>query len=234
MLRMKQKHSITIATTIAVRHPLDNSLSLIERYLADRLVEREDSAVPGNDIMIDLGVFNIAEDLEEKRRWPHWAGGDFIYPVRLDGSRVILGPLYNPEAGGPCPTCLARRCALTSLCQQQTLGAAREMLVFAENPWLTPFALEVIWTVIEAVCWQSSAQANVGERGQIYTLHLDSLRLTRYQLIPDANCPICAHPRQDSPELAQIQLSSRPKKALSAYRLVEADAYELPLPGGLY
>ncbi|MFD7989825.1 TOMM precursor leader peptide-binding protein, partial [Kitasatospora indigofera] len=60
-------------------------------------------------------------------------------------------------------------------------------------------------------------------------LDLETLRVSAFPLVPDAECPGCGQPGDDSADAARIELHSRPKPAPEVFRLRGADAYDLPL-----
>ena len=225
----EKKTVITRRTTISTLHQNEN-LSLIEAYLSERLAKECGIGVSAHKTfaMIDLGIL-AASDVEKK--FEQWKHADIIYTIRLDSSTVILGPVYRPsKAGGPCPICLERRRLALRCNAEHHFSDLQQVLTLRQNPLIGSFALEAIWTVVEAMLHQTYQGTEArGEDNQVYALELGTLRLARYQLIADSLCPVCSAPRPDSFEAARIQLSSRIKRNVSEYRLVSAATCKLPL-----
>lgn len=210
---------------------LDESLSLIKRYLIDRLTNRKGGwSANASEIVVDIGVLGLRREAEKGNRH---GGEKRVCTIRLCRSMVIIGPVWRPEpASQPCPMCLERR--WLNLCpaeEQHALEIPGETLVIGPHPLLTPFALESIWNTIETIFSSLFSSSQPEEStDQLYVLSLDSLYLLCYPLVPDSLCPICARPAPETPERAVIQLSSRPKKGLFDYHPTRATDYNLSLP----
>lgn len=221
VLALTDKNPVTIECT-ATSSPLDEGLSRIKAFLTERLNERSCPELSDEEsgVLIDLGVLGVQPDGNAHKNWINQR----VYPIRLYHATVILGPLCNPaQEGGPCPLCLERRwLAIRPREERETLEALQQAYLYGGNPRLIPPALEAIWTVVEAAL----AQSDDGD-GQLYELHLETLRLSRYRLIADSSCPLCASPAIDTPEGAVIELSSRIKRAVTDYRTVKATEYNL-------
>ncbi|HVB25161.1 MAG TPA: TOMM precursor leader peptide-binding protein [Ktedonobacteraceae bacterium] len=221
VLALTNENLVTIACA-ATSSPLDESLSRIKAFLTERLNEsnRQELSSDASGVLIDLGVLGVQADGNAHANWVNRR----VYPIRLYHATVILGPLYNPaHAGGPCPLCLERRwLAIRPREERETLDALQQAYLYGGNPRLIPPTLEAIWTVVE----RALAQSDNGD-GQLYELHLETLRLSRHRLISDSSCPLCAGQAIDTPEGATIQLSPRIKHAMTDYRLVKATEYNL-------
>ncbi len=215
------KNLVTIECAVT-SSPLDESLLRVKVFLTERLTESKRHELRGDEseILIDLGVLGVQTNDHNHESWMSRR----VYPIRLYHATVILGPLCKPTcAGGPCPLCLKRRwLAIRPREERETLEALQQSYVYGGNPRLIPPALEAIWMVVE----QALAQGDNGD-GQLYELQLETLRLSRYRLIADSSCPLCASPSIDTPEAATIQLSSRIKRAVTDYRPVKATEYHL-------
>ncbi len=236
MLKLDTKsipmHKQVVIQTTPTFSDLDVSQELIKQYLSDRCAERETALLTtgNNDVLIDIDILAVRkEGSYAPRDWGHGS----VYPIRVYHSTVFLGPLYAVDGDhGPCPHCLERRwLALRSREEQETLNNLREALIFGANPRLLPSTLELIWTVVEETLYQSASSQRSTEKGGLYTLNLDSLSLTHHELIADSSCPVCAHPRLDTPEAAVLHLSSRIKRDDAEFRLIKPHEYKLPEAG---
>nr|MBA2682293.1 TOMM precursor leader peptide-binding protein [Ktedonobacteraceae bacterium] len=146
---------------------------------------------------------------------------------------VILGPLCTIGAGhSPCPLCLERRwLAIRPREEQGALDTLQQALVIGANARLIPSTLELIWTVVEGTLYENALPKPSVDKNWLYALHLDSLCLTRHELIADSSCPTCAHPEPDTEEAAVLHLSSHIKRETSESRLIKPLEYELPEDG---
>lgn len=243
--------SIEVNTTST---PLDESLFLLKEYLLTRFAgqkEREKASraslapiYPVNtadayrqdarrNVLINPGIFGLGTSSQDRGQLPGTWRSSLVYPIRLYHSTVILGPLCQPGSGGPCPSCLELRwLAMRSNEEQQALNMLHRLLVYGHNPRLTPFALEEIWVIVESELCQTPLPLSTEERkDQFYTLQLETLQVSRYQLIAHSACPLCATPSEDSSVAAVIELTPRMKREVSEYRIVKPKEYELPLSG---
>jgi ribosomal protein S12 methylthiotransferase accessory factor len=207
---------------IATSSPMDESLSRIKAFLGERLDERRRQGMGRDEskILIDLGLLGIQPGDNVRETWLERR----VYPIRLYHATVILGPLCQPaREGGPCPLCLERRWrVIRQREEREALESFQRAYLYGANPRLTPPALEAIWTVVEAALTRSD-----NDEGLVYELHLETLHLSRYRLIADSSCPLCANLPVDSPEGAQIALSPRIKHAETDYRLVRPTEYAM-------
>lgn len=214
---------------------LDDSLYLIKQYLTTRLNEsgKIELSTDGSEVIIDLDVLGLKDHKETENLAQQWEQKK-IYPIRLYHSFIILGPIYIPAKGNnPCPHCLERRWLENRSKEEQfALMTSTQALIFGHNPRLTLFALETIWAVLESAFSQKSVVTH-SESGEypFYTLNLESLQVSKYQLMQNSSCPVCAVLTPDTPEAAQIELSSCIKHAISNYRLIEATDYNFPMTG---
>jgi ribosomal protein S12 methylthiotransferase accessory factor len=212
----------------------NESLSHIEQSLIERMNTAGELELPDDisDLIISLGILGI-QDCEVITTDPAPAWKETItYPLRLYRNQLVLGPIYNPAlSDAPCPHCLERRWQNNLLKEEQTaLRYSQQFLYIGNNPLVTPFVLDSIWTtVIHALRYRQTASP--GGEYPFYVLNLKTLSIERYYLLIDSACPICTQLMPDTPEAASIQLSSRPKPDISTYRLVKATDYDLPMSG---
>jgi ribosomal protein S12 methylthiotransferase accessory factor len=230
VLELDSRNAMIIEKTMT-SSSLDESLDRIQQYLTTRLTAHGEkglaTGIDNGEVIINLGVLGVGHGEDDETK--NWSN-KIIYPIRLQRSSIILGPVCRLDgAGGPCPVCLERRwLAIRPSEEQQALRTFQQSLVCGHNPGLTQFALEAIWTVVTFSLNQTTYG---GATGEFYVLHLDSLQLARYQLVRDSLCPACSTSHADTPEEAVIQLLSRTKKTTSDYRLTKATEYNMPLAG---
>ncbi len=230
MLDIEQKHLLTIETT-STAPALESSLRLIKKYLAERLVERQQESPFTHECRVIIDLRTLDWKRAGKGPVGYWKSGDTICALRLCRSSLLLGPIYNGDTGkGPCPFCLERRWNAIHLTEEQALGTGPEELLLQPLAWLTPFALETIWAIVETMLFKEGTPSNQGS-DQVYELRLDSLHLSKQQLLADPYCSFCTSRRRDSSEAANIQLVSRSKSEILTYHPVKATAYAFPVSG---
>lgn len=223
-----EREPLLMVETLSTISALENSLVSIGKYLSERLAERQHKqpSTCERRVIIDLRTL----DLQHAGQGPigNWQNGDIIYALRLYHSSLLLGPLYQfGSEKGPCPLCLERRWSDNHLQDNR-----QEELFFQPLAWLTPFALEAIWTIVETtLCTSRKRSINNQGIDQIYELHLDSLYLCQQQLLTHSSCSYCTSRKIDSCEAAVIELSSREKPEISAYHPVNVATYGLPISG---
>lgn len=223
-LSQRDQVAFEITTTST---PLDRQLFLMKDYLTAHLLSTfslPQNSGSGSQAPLSITIDIAAAGREEERGAERWLS-DLIYPIRLARSEILLGPLYQPAQGGPCPLCLERRWLRT---------LPREEQLMLRGPALIPCALDSLCSIVEMTLLQSTSATRTEKRqgqGWLYTLSLTSLQLTRHLLLADSLCPHCARPAQDTPEAASIALSSREKRQITDRRLLHATEYDLPVEG---
>ena len=152
--------------------------------------------------------------------------GGAATPVQLYGHHAIVGPSVG-DGASPCPRCLARRW------QAVRSGPLREALELGDGtraagspPWAVPFLADAVAALAAA---REERTARAGRLPTVYLLDLETLRVSGFPLLPDAECPQCDRRTDDCAEDARIELRSRPKPAPEVFRLRGAEEYELPL-----
>ncbi|MFC9328564.1 TOMM precursor leader peptide-binding protein [Kitasatospora sp. NPDC057015] len=170
-------------------------------------------------------------------------------PVYLYGHHAIIGPYtpdapdapYTPDApagaapasgaaAAPCPLCLARRWqAVRSGPLREALELGGETRGAGNPPWALPFVADAIAALVAARRERPPAGRSGGRFPAVDLLDLETLRVSGFPLVPDAECPRCDRRTDDTAEGARIELRSRPKPAPDVFRVRDADAYELPL-----
>ena len=222
-------------TITATASSLDTGLHLLQQFLRERLSERGTKyltlALPS--LTINLGILGTRDFGEGADPTPDWKGRA-VFPLRLSRSQALFGPLFIPgQPQVPCPYCLERRWfSNLQQSEQRSLMYAQQLLVYGHNPRLTPFVLESIWLRLDTILGHLQGETQPEQMAYpFYALHLETQRLTRYHLLQDANCPVCANATPDTREAARLELVSRPKRNESSYRLQGVASYALPLSG---
>jgi ribosomal protein S12 methylthiotransferase accessory factor len=154
-------------------------------------------------------------------------------PVRLYGHHVIVGPFSQDGRISPCPRCLAQRW------QAVRSGALRDALELGDQtrsvgapPWAVEFVADAVAVLIATHLERACSERQGSERGcfpLIYLLDLEGLRISRFPLVPDADCPDCDRRPADNAQDALIVLRSVPKPAQDVFRQRGIDGYDLPL-----
>ncbi|WP_165423849.1 TOMM precursor leader peptide-binding protein [Ktedonosporobacter rubrisoli] len=230
-LAHRTRMRIEITSITAASH---ECLSRIEQSLIERINTAGDLELPDDisGLTISLGILGM-QDCEAiiTEPAPAWKETP-TYPLRFYRSQLVLGPLYNPaRPDAPCPHCLERRWQSNQLKEEQTaLRYSQQLQCIGNNPFVTPFAIESIWAIM-IHAWRHKQAASPSGEYPFYVLNLKTLTTERYHLLKDSACPICTLLPADTPAAATIQLSARPKPDISAYRLVKATDYDLPLSG---
>jgi ribosomal protein S12 methylthiotransferase accessory factor len=205
-----------------------DAVSVINDYLNARLRSR-----PGFDLTnaaneVSFNVSALGTQYHTVDAGWHTAGGQPFIAVRLSHS-VVMVSQFTPGTK-PCPICLERRwVALRPMAERRAIEDKNQGLSIGNNPWLTPFALEALWDVVEAVLARRVPADGTGEAGrEVYVLGLESLRLVKYQLIPDSLCPSCATLEPDTESAGVVTLSPSRKRAPASYRLRDSKSMNLP------
>ncbi|WP_165423831.1 TOMM precursor leader peptide-binding protein [Ktedonosporobacter rubrisoli] len=217
----------TVSIEIFSPSSSDETLSLLKQYLTKHLFLLAESLPPAVSLVVDLGVLDGKRSPDERAQWyrKYQQENIFIYPLCMDRSKVIFGPLYHPLSGGPCPLCLEQAWITARKSELLEWDDVQQRLVFGRYSALTPFALEAVLAMLLAVC-----PADVLKRAQpqVSQLDLETLSAETYGFIPGASCPLCSVSKLDTRETAMLCLSSRPKKALSEYHLKAVSEYSFP------
>ncbi|WP_307623928.1 TOMM precursor leader peptide-binding protein [Streptomyces sp. V3I7] len=182
----------------------------------------------GTGVTVDVGELGLPAPAA-----PSGAGTaeGLVYPVRLYGQAVLLGPLHRADGTSrPCGRCLERRwLALRPVEERKPIEEGADRWAAAASS-LTPFALEQIAQLVYAET--TDAQLAPGARGigRIVELRTGDLTVSRHDLIADSECEHCATPVPDTAEAAALPLNPRPKPDPTTYR--GASAADLTLPTG--
>ncbi|MGK4579046.1 TOMM precursor leader peptide-binding protein [Kitasatospora sp. HPMI-4] len=217
--------------------------------LADELTERQ---IPS----VELAMLGARDELsvDEGTRGARWA-----VPVHLYSHHAIVGPDGaaadgspaqdgSPTADGtapPCPRCLARGWqAVRSEPLRDALELGSVTSAAGSPPWAVPFLTDALAALLAARAERGRRPAGdrsgtvprrdrSGPGGErlplVHLLDLETLRVSGFPLLPDAECPRCGRRTEDSAEAARIEPASRPKRSREDFRLRAIEEYRLPL-----
>lgn len=202
----------TPIVSIEISHPSssDETVSLLKQYLTKHLSLLAEAFPPSVSLLVDLGVLDGKKPADEREQWyrKYQQENTFIYPLRVDRSKIIFGPLYHPLSGGPCPLCLERAWIINRESDLLEWQDVQQRLVFGRCSVLTPFALDAILAMMLAVCPRDMLERT---QPRISQLDLETLSTETYAFIPDADCPLCAVLKPDTSETATLCIRSRSK-----------------------
>ncbi|MFE5136977.1 TOMM precursor leader peptide-binding protein [Streptomyces fagopyri] len=146
-----------------------------------------------------------------------------VVQVGLYGHHAVVGP---PAAqGGPgCPGCLARRWqSVRAGHLRDAIESGGETRATGTPPWRTDFVADALSALVAAAARRPRAARHPWVR----LLDLETLRVARFPLVPDGECPSCGARPDDSAEAARVTLESSPKHAPDSFRLRPLGAYDL-------
>nr|WP_099907367.1 TOMM precursor leader peptide-binding protein [Streptomyces sp. TLI_171] len=152
--------------------------------------------------------------------------------VHVYGHHAVVGPEAVGGEGSPCPRCLARRWqAVRSGQLRDALELGSGTSAVGRPPWAVPFLTDALAALLSARAERRPGVVQGEQRlPVVHLLDLETLRVSGFPLLPDAECPHCDHRTQDSAEAARIELTSRPKRAPDDFRLRAVQEYGLSLP----
>lgn len=159
-------------------------------------------------------------------------------PVRLYGHTAVVGPF--PAAQGvrssagerrPCALCLARRWQAV---RADTLRDAVELgdgtRAAGSPPGTGGFAADALAALVAGHRIRERAGGGrVAGYAAVYLVDLETLHVSAFPLVPEAECPRCDVRTDDGPEAARVVPESAPKPTRNTFRLRPIDAYHLPL-----
>lgn len=226
-MQTTQTKKNTPTVSIEISHPSsDETVSLLEQYLAKHLSLLAEALPPSVSLIVDLGALDGKKPSDEREQWyrKYQQENTFIYPLRVDGSKIIFGPIYHPFSGGPCPLCLEHAWIMNRKSELLAWRDVQQRLVFGRCSVLTSFALDAVLAMLLAL-----GPRDMLERIQprISQLDLATLSAETYAFFPGADCSLCSVPKLDTPETATLCISSRAKKAPSEYHLKAVSEYPL-------
>ncbi|MEW1841122.1 TOMM precursor leader peptide-binding protein [Nonomuraea angiospora] len=209
---------------LAVEHhneTYESAPDIFLRYLDSRL---------GKGTPPDVAVLGLPDATH--LHLPEPEKGHGLVPIYFTAGSVILGPVVaEPSRSAPCGQCLDLRWQrLRAAPERDAIESGRQLRSMASSPYLTPFALESIWQLWSLL--QTPAVERQGQRpgiAPVYELNLRTLRVSRFDLLMDAACPVCLPREPDTAARAVLDLRSRPKPAPDRYREHPLRDYDLPV-----
>ncbi|MBP2406740.1 TOMM precursor leader peptide-binding protein [Streptomyces syringium] len=180
----------------------------------------------GEPVEVEVSALGVRDELTAG---PSAPSDPAAVPVLLYGHHALVGPL--PRPGGerrPCARCLARRWQSVrrrSLRDALELGSGTRAAGVA--PYATPFAADAIAALIVSARAADRA-AGEGPFAAVHLVDLETLRVSRRLLVPDAECPGCGRRVPDSPRAAAVELPPTPKHRPGSFRLRGIETYDLP------
>ncbi|MEU9976259.1 TOMM precursor leader peptide-binding protein [Streptomyces sp. NPDC051014] len=146
-------------------------------------------------------------------------------PVGLYGHHAVVGPRATADGRG-CPQCLARRWqAVRAGFLREALELGGEPVATGTPPWRVAFVADALAALVAA----AAAVPAAGRHPWVWLLDLETLRVSRFPLVPDGECPACGTPKDDTADGARIDLDATPKHARDGFRQRPPDAYGLTL-----
>lgn len=94
------------------------------------------------------------------------------------------------------------------------------------DPRVSPFVLHAVDQLVDAML---AEPATDDITAPVFELALDDLSVSRYLLVPDSECEVCAAPVLDSADGAVVTLTPRAKPTPTSYRLSAAAELDLPV-----
>ncbi|MFI9275506.1 TOMM precursor leader peptide-binding protein [Kitasatospora sp. NPDC052896] len=183
---------------------------------------------------VELAVLGVRDELAVDGSAP---GAGRAGSVHLYGHHAIVGPGDPTGTGGsasPCPRCLARRWqAVRSGPLRDALELGGDTRAVGSPPWAVPFLADALAALLAARAERGRSPGAGGEGGgaersrAIHLLDLETLRVSGFPLLPDAECPRCDLRTEDSAESARIEPVSRPKRAREVFRQRAIEEYRL-------
>ncbi|MGW0087130.1 TOMM precursor leader peptide-binding protein [Streptomyces sp. NPDC003393] len=142
-------------------------------------------------------------------------------PIGLYGHQAVVGPVASEDGPG-CPGCLARRWqAVRAGYLRDALELGGPTRATGIPPWQTDFVVDALSALVTAAV----RQPRPARHPWVWLLDLETLRVTRFPLVPDGECPSCATRDDDSAEAARITLEPSPVCATDSFRLRPLNAY---------
>ncbi|MFD0503166.1 TOMM precursor leader peptide-binding protein [Streptomyces chiangmaiensis] len=211
---------LSAVTTATVAHG-PGMIDVVRGYLA---------GCTGAGVTVDVGMLGLPE-----RPAPGAtpAVDGLVYPVRLYGGWVLMGPLHRGDGTSqPCGRCLERRwLSLRPVEERRPIEDGADVWVAGDDSSLTPFALEQIAQIVHAETADGHIASGDRRIGRIVALRTRDLTVDRHDLIADSECEWCATPVPDTAEGAALPLGPRPKTGPTSYRGASAADLTLPTAG---
>ncbi|MFJ5610863.1 TOMM precursor leader peptide-binding protein [Streptomyces sp. NPDC093221] len=152
--------------------------------------------------------------------------------VRVYGHHTVVGP-FAPGGRAGCGRCLARRWqSVRARALREALETGTGTRAAGRPPRATAFGVDGLAALIAA--HHQRAGAGGGKTGgdsrlpYAFLVDMETLRVTRFAFVPDAECPQCGERAADTAEGARIGFAPSPKPAPDVFRARPADDYDVP------
>jgi ribosomal protein S12 methylthiotransferase accessory factor len=146
--------------------------------------------------------------------------------VYVYGHHALVGPFGGAGGGAACGRCLVRRWqAVRTRGLRDALETGTATRAAGTAPWAVPFVADALAAVLAA----RRTPPGGGRFPYAYLVDLETLAVTPFRYVPDAECPVCGDRPADSEVDARLDVPSSPKRAPDAFRVRPADAYDVPL-----
>jgi len=213
-----------VTTTTVSNDPRTWAIDVVRGHLAGRAAD---------GVTVDVGVLGLPAPADGPAPDGTPPGGELVYPVRLYGGTVLMGPLHRADGSSrPCGRCLERRwLALRPVEERRPIEDRADFWMAGNEPSLTPFALEQMAQIVSAETAGTGPAPGELRLGRIVALRTADLTVTRHELIADSECEACATPVADTAEGARLPLEPRPKATPTSYRGSSAADLTLPAAG---
>ncbi|WP_307795405.1 TOMM precursor leader peptide-binding protein [Actinacidiphila acididurans] len=149
--------------------------------------------------------------------------------VYVYGHHALVGP-YEAGGGAGCGRCLVRRWqAVRTRGLREAIELGADTAAAGTAPWAVPFVADALAAVVAANAGPGGPGPAADGFPYAFLVDLETLAVTRFAVVPDAECPACGVRPADSAEGARIVLDDSPKTAPGAFRVRPADDYAVPL-----
>ncbi|MFI0938203.1 TOMM precursor leader peptide-binding protein [Streptomyces sp. NPDC021020] len=155
---------------------------------------------------------------------PHRTVGVLRY-----GHLVLVGP-FVPGGGAGCGRCLVRRWqGVRARALREALETGGPTRAAGEGPVGTAFGVDAVAALVAAHRERpGGGRPGSGRHPYAFLVDAETLCVTRFAFVPDAECPDCGVRPQDTAEGARPDLAPAPKPASDVFRRRPADDYDVP------
>ncbi|WP_433309196.1 TOMM precursor leader peptide-binding protein [Micromonospora sp. CA-269861] len=162
-----------------------------------------------------------------------------VADVHLTAQAVLVGPWGGVPDAKACGQCLAMRWQrLRTRSEREALEHGQTVIPAGTWPVVPDYVVDAVWSVYQAAVlgrsgvvgrraaggWHTTADLSLP---QVTRIDLQTLHVLTFPLLTDPLCPNCAPIEEATPQLATLDLMSRPKPDPGSYRLTSTTAYPL-------
>ncbi|WP_030487017.1 TOMM precursor leader peptide-binding protein [Micromonospora chokoriensis] len=162
-----------------------------------------------------------------------------VADVHLSAQAVLIGPWGGVSDAQACGQCLAMRWQrLRTRSEREALEHGRTVIPAGTWPVVPDYVVDAVWSVYQAAVlgrsgvvgrrtaggWHATADLSLP---QVTRIDLATLHVLTFSLLTDPLCPNCAPLEEATPQLATLDLVSRPKPDPGSYRLTSTTSYPL-------